>query len=75
MVPFGPKPVPEDRWFESKPLLGPTDHHARGRDDERGAGFRRVFRTLRAYGRAYIPAVVDSMVAGRPAERAGLHEG
>src|SRR5581483_10910075 len=20
MIPFGPKPVPEDRWFESKPL-------------------------------------------------------
>src|SRR5881394_2106500 len=22
MVPFGPRPVPEDRWFESKPLWG-----------------------------------------------------
>lgn len=22
MIPFGPKPVPEDRWFESKPLWG-----------------------------------------------------
>ena len=22
MVPFGPKPVPADRWFESKPLWG-----------------------------------------------------
>jgi regulator of sigma E protease len=21
MIPFGPKPVPQDRWFESKPLL------------------------------------------------------
>src|SRR3954466_3587907 len=21
MIPFGPKPVPEDRWFESKPLI------------------------------------------------------
>ncbi|HTE46370.1 MAG TPA: RIP metalloprotease RseP [Gemmatimonadaceae bacterium] len=21
MIPFGPKPVPEDRWFESKPLV------------------------------------------------------
>src|SRR5262249_16918164 len=21
MIPFGPKPVPQDRWFESKPLV------------------------------------------------------
>src|SRR3954454_1920720 len=21
MIPFGPKPVPENRWFESKPLI------------------------------------------------------
>ena len=35
MMPFGPKPVPEHRWFESKPLLRAPVHHDRRRRDER----------------------------------------
>ena len=35
MIPFGPKPVPENRWFESKPLWARHRHHDRRRRHER----------------------------------------
>lgn len=75
MVPFGPKPVPEDRWFESKPLWGRLIIMLAG--VTMNAILALVVSTglFVGYGRAYIPAVVDSVVAGRPAERAGLTRG
>jgi regulator of sigma E protease len=75
MVPFGPKPVPEDRWFESKPLWGRLIIMLAG--VTMNAVLALVVSTglFAGYGRAYIPAVVDSLVAGRPAERAGLQKG
>jgi regulator of sigma E protease len=75
MVPFGPKPVPEDRWFESKPLWGRLIIMLAG--VTMNAVLALVVSTglFMGYGRAYIPAVVDSIVTGRPAERAGLQRG
>jgi regulator of sigma E protease len=75
MIPFGPKPVPEDRWFESKPLWGRLIIMLAG--VTMNAVLALVVSTglFVGYGRAYIPAVVDSVVAGRPAERAGLQRG
>jgi regulator of sigma E protease len=75
MVPFGPKPVPEDRWFESKPLWGRLIIMLAG--VTMNAILALVVSTglFVGYGRAYIPAVVDSVVVGRPAERAGLLKG
>ena len=75
MIPFGPKPVPEDRWFESKPLWGRLIIMLAG--VTMNAILALVVSTglFIGYGRAYIPAVVDSVVAGRPAERAGLLRG
>jgi regulator of sigma E protease len=75
MVPFGPKPVPEDRWFESKPLWGRLIIMLAG--VTMNAILALVVSTglFASYGRAYIPAVVDSVVSGRPAERAGLQRG
>jgi regulator of sigma E protease len=75
MVPFGPKPVPENRWFESKPLWGRLIIMLAG--VTMNAILALVVSTglFVGYGRAYIPAVVDSVVAGRPAERAGLERG
>jgi regulator of sigma E protease len=75
MVPFGPKPVPEDRWFESKPLWGRLIIMLAG--VTMNAVLALVVSTglFVGYGRAYIPAVVDSIVVGRPAERAGLQKG
>ena len=75
MIPFGPKPVPENRWFESKPLWGRLIIMLAG--VTMNALLALVVSTglFMGYGRAYIPAVVDSVVAGRPADRAGLLKG
>jgi regulator of sigma E protease len=75
MIPFGPKPVPENRWFESKPLWGRLIIMLAG--VTMNAILALVVSTglFIGYGRAYIPAVVDSVMTGRPAERAGLLKG
>lgn len=75
MVPFGPKPVPEDRWFESKPLWGRLIIMLAGVTMNAVLAIVVYSGLYVANGRAYIPAVVDSVVAGRPAERAGLQKG
>ena len=75
MVPFGPKPVPEDRWFESKPLWGRLIIMLAGVTMNAVLAIVVYSGLYVANGRAYIPAVVDSVVAGRPAERAGLQRG
>jgi regulator of sigma E protease len=75
MKPFGPLPIPEHRWFESKRLparlliliAGVTMNAVLAVVFEIGA--------VAAYGRPYIPAVVDSVVPGDPAARAGLLRG
>ncbi len=40
MMPFGPLPIPPNRWFESKPLVGAALHHAGRRHDEPRARVR-----------------------------------
>lgn len=75
MVPFGPRPVPEDRWFESKPLWGRLIIMLAGVTMNAVLAIVVYSGLYVANGRAYIPAVVDSVVAGRPAERAGLQRG
>lgn len=75
MVPFGPKPVPEDRWFESKPLWGRLIIMLAGVTMNAVLAFVLYSGLYVANGRSYIPAVVDSVVSGRPAERAGLEKG
>jgi regulator of sigma E protease len=57
MIPFGPKPVPEDRWFESKPLWGRLIIMLAG--VTMNAVLALVVSTglFMGYGRAYIPAV------------------
>ena len=75
MVPFGPKPVPEDRWFESKPLWGRLIIMLAGVTMNAILAFVVYSGLYVANGRAYIPAVVDSIVTGRPADRAGLQKG
>ena len=75
MVPHGPKPVPADRWFESKPtyarvvilLAGVTMNVLLALTIATG-----VFKTS---GRREPPTVIDTLVAGKPADRAGLQRG
>ena len=75
MVPFGPKPVPADRWFESKPLWGRLIIMLAGVTMNVVLALVVSTGLFAGYGRAYLPAVVDSIVPGRPAEAAGLQKG
>lgn len=75
LVPFGPRPVPEHRWFESKPLWGRLIIMIAGVTMNVVLALVVSTGLYMGYGRPYRPAVVDSVVAGRPAERAGLQVG
>jgi regulator of sigma E protease len=75
MIPHGPKPIPSDRWFESKPIPARLVILLAG-------VFMNVVLALVVstgifawYGRGYLPAVVDSVVVDRPAAKAGLMAG
>ena len=75
MIPFGPRPVPEHRWFESKPLWARLVIMFAGVAMNALLAIFVMSGLYAGYGRPYIPAVVDSVVAGRPAERAGFQVG
>jgi regulator of sigma E protease len=75
MVPFGPKPVPPDRWFESKPLWARLVIMLAGVTMNVLLALFVSTGLFAAYGRPFVPAVIDSIVAGRPAEKAGLQRG
>lgn len=75
MAPFGPKPVPESRWVESKSVPARVLILSSG-------VIMNVLLTLAVssgifytYGTAYRPAVIDSVVTGAPAAVAGLAGG
>lgn len=75
MIPHGPKPIPSDRWFESKPLYARLVIMLAG-------VFMNVVLALVVstgvfayYGTGYVPAVADSIIADMPAERAGMLAG
>lgn len=75
MAPFGPKAVPADRWVESKSTLARVFILSAG-------VIMNILLTIGVssgiyytYGRQYLPAVVDSVVAGAPAQVAGLQSG
>jgi len=75
MKPFGPKPIPEHRWFESKPLAARLFILIAGVTMNAVLALVLDIGTLAAYGRPYIAPVVDSIVPGRPADLAGLMKG
>jgi regulator of sigma E protease len=75
MIPNGPRPVPADRWFESKPTWARVVILTAGVT-------MNVLLTIvvstgiyMSSGRRYLPAVIDSVVAGKPAAAAGLQRG
>lgn len=75
MIPHGPKAIPADRWFESKPLYKRLVILLAG-------VFMNVVLTVVVstgifsyYGRGYLPAVVDSVVVGKPAAIGGVMRG
>lgn len=75
MAPFGPRPVPADRWVESKGL------GARVFILSAGVLMNIVLAVVVSsglyyrYGNPYLPAVIDSVVAGAPAASAGIRSG
>jgi regulator of sigma E protease len=75
LAPFGPNPVPAHRWFESKALP------ARLMILLAGVAMNAILAlvvnagSVAGYGRLYVPAVIDSVIAGEPAAQAGLTAG
>lgn len=75
MVPFGPKPVPEHRWFESKSLLARVWIMSAGVIMNFVLAFLMLVGITLAYGEPRVPPVVGEVVAGSPAARAGIAVG
>jgi regulator of sigma E protease len=75
MRPFGPHPVPRERWIESKPLWAKVFVLSAGVIMNGVLALVVSIGSIYAYGRPYLPAVVDSVVAGRPAAIAGIAKG
>ena len=75
MAPFGPKPIPPHRYFESKSLPARLLILIAGVTMNALLTFAVSTGVFAAYGRTYVPAVVDSVVAGQPAALAGLRQG
>jgi len=75
MIPHGPKPIPSDRWFESKPLYKKLVILVAGVVMNVILAVVVSTGVFMYYGSGYLPAVVDSVVAERPAARAGMQRG
>lgn len=75
MIPHGPQPIPPHRWFESKPLWQRVIILIAGVVMNVLLAWVVTVGTVAAYGEPYLPAVVDSVIAGRPAAMAGLMAG
>lgn len=75
LAPFGPKPVPANRWVENKSALARVFILSAG-------VIMNILLTISVtsglyytYGNRYLPAVIDSVVPGAPAAAAGLRSG
>lgn len=74
MVPFGPIPVPEDRWFESKSLGARLAIMVAGVAMNVLLGWVINVGLVKSYGQELTPRVSE-VVAGRPAAAAGVQVG
>lgn len=75
MMPFGPKPVPPDRWLESKPLPAKLAILLAGVTMNIVLALVVTTGMLVHYGMPYISTTADSLLVGRPAALAGLQPG
>lgn len=75
MMPFGPKPIPADRWFESKPLWARMMILLAGVTMNILLAMVVTTGMFIHYGTPYLSTTADSVLAGRPGERAGLQRG
>ncbi|MEW5918849.1 MAG: site-2 protease family protein, partial [Gemmatimonadota bacterium] len=65
MKPFGPKPIPPDRWFDAKPLWAKILTLGSGVVMNIVLAIVVLSGLYAGYGRPYVPAVIDSVVAER----------
>ncbi|HKS05200.1 MAG TPA: site-2 protease family protein [Gemmatimonadaceae bacterium] len=72
MIPFGPKPVPAERWFESKPLWQRAIILLAGVTMNVVLALFVMIATVAVYARTPGPPVIGEVVAGRAADRGGL---
>lgn len=73
--PYGPNPVPRERWIESKSLPAKIFILSAGVIMNIVLALVVSIGVFANYGQPYIPAVIDSVVPGRPAMAAGLRSG
>ena len=75
MMPFGPKPIPKDRWFESKPLWARLIILMSGVTMNIVLALVVTTGMFVHYGSPYLSTTADSLFAGRPGALAGLQHG
>jgi regulator of sigma E protease len=75
MMPFGPKPIPPDRWLESKPLGARLVILFAGVTMNIVLALVVTTGMLAHYGMPYVSTTADSLIAGKPAAIAGLLPG
>ena len=75
MMPFGPKPIPPDRWFESKPLWARMLILLSGVTMNVVLALVVTTGMFVHYGSPYLSTTADSLFADRPGAMAGLQRG
>lgn len=75
MIPFGPKPVPAERWFESKPLWQRAIILLAGVTMNVILAALVMITMVFIYARVPLPAVISEVVPGRAAAIAGVQPG
>jgi regulator of sigma E protease len=75
MIPFGPKPIPADRWLESKPLWARLTILLAGVTMNIVLALVVTIGMLLFYGMPYVSTRTDSVLASRPAAMAGIVPG
>jgi regulator of sigma E protease len=75
MIPFGPKPIPADRWFESKPLWQKAIILLAGVTMNVILALVVSIGLFAFNGRQYIPPVIATVVDTMPAAQAGFAPG
>lgn len=75
MIPFGPKPIPPDRWLESKPLWARLVILLAGVTMNIVLALLVTIGMLLVYGLPYVSTRTDSVLVSRPAAMAGLRAG
>jgi regulator of sigma E protease len=75
MIPFGPKPIPESRWFESKPLVARLFIMLAGVTMNALLAYVIYVGLLLRSGMPTLMPVAASVIPGKPAALAGIQAG